>query len=46
MESVGDGDGTVEKELAYYQRIGVKTSFVDMGVDLLCGFEASALAQQ
>lgn len=36
----------MEKELAQDQGIGVKTSFVDMGVDLLRGFEASALAQQ
>lgn len=46
VESVGDGDGAVEKELAEDQRVCVKTGFADLGVDLLRGFQAAALAQQ
>lgn len=46
MESIGDGDGAVEKKLPEEQGVGVKAGYVEVGVDLLRGFEAAALAQQ
>lgn len=46
VESVGDGDGAVEKELAQHDGVSVEAGNVDTAVDLLRGSEAAALAQQ
>ncbi|WVZ12465.1 hypothetical protein V8G54_016995 [Vigna mungo] len=46
VESIGDGNGTVKEEFAKHKGVCVKTGFHDVTVDLLRGFQVSALAKQ
>lgn len=46
VKSIGDGNGTVKEEFAKHEGICVKTGFHDVTVDLLRGFQVSALSKQ
>lgn len=46
VECIGDGDGTVEKELAKNKGVCVNTSFAYLSVDLQSWFQGVALVEQ